>query len=134
MGLLLTIGRLLYLMFEVTKGAIFVTVCKLMPSLEERKLQWMMLLFRDKDGAESAVKAFKPKKGGSGAASFFVFVKQMCCEVYNDLFKEARLNGEAPDCDVIELSDGNQKGNSLTNLLKFQKHGRPLVLNFGSCT
>lgn len=133
MGVLVTIGRLLYLMFEVTKIAIATMVGKMMPDLKEKRIKWMMLTFRDKAGAESALKAFKPKKNGDREASFFVFVKQLCFEVYNDLFKEVRLNGKAPDCNVIELSD-NETGNSLTNLLQFQKRGRPLVLNFGSCT
>ena len=133
MGVLVNIARLLYLVFEVTKIAFFTIIGKLMPGLEEKKIKWMMSTFRDKEGAESAFKAFKPMKGGGREASFFVFVKQLCFELYNDLFKEVKLNGNALDCNVIELRD-IQSGNSLTNLLKFQKRGRPLVLNFGSCT
>ena len=41
----------------------------------------------------------------------------------------AIVGGSAPDCTLLAVLDGKQV--KLTNL---QKSGRPLVLNFGSCS
>ena len=133
MGVFLTVGRLLYLMLEVTKITFVTLMGKLIPGAEERRIKYLMSAFRDKRGVESALKAFEAKEGDDGEASVFSFLKQQVVVRYNDLIKEATLNGRAQDCTIIHLGD-NQTGNTLTNLLKFQKRGRPLVLNFGSCT
>lgn len=61
------------------------------------------------------------------------FIKACVYARYLDIFKEARLNSKPKDCNVIALGEVST-GHTLTNLLKFQKRGRPLVLNFGSCT
>ena len=47
---------------------------------------------------------------------------------YLDWMKIVKTNGPAVNCDVIKL-DGTK-----AKLLDYMKAGRPLVLNFGSCT
>jgi len=56
-------------------------------------------------------------------------VKNQTRNAVIDIFKAAQLGQEAPDPQLHELSSGN-----LVSLLGFAKTGRPLVLNFGSCT
>eukprot|EP00092_Neocalanus_flemingeri_P097088 GFUD01123678.1.p1 GENE.GFUD01123678.1~~GFUD01123678.1.p1 ORF type:complete len:144 (+),score=31.10 GFUD01123678.1:42-434(+) len=46
-----------------------------------------------------------------------------------DILKPANLGSDAPNPQMIELSS-----KSVTSLLSMAKAGRPLVLNFGSCT
>lgn len=55
--------------------------------------------------------------------------KQMLRARYKDIFKTARLHGKAPNAEVVELSNLTR-----AKLLDLQKCGRPLVINFGSCT
>ena len=54
---------------------------------------------------------------------------KMCCKCYKlDIFKTVREGGEAYNASVV-TADGKQ-----CRLLDFEKRGRPLILNFGSCT
>jgi len=46
-----------------------------------------------------------------------------------DIYKEAKLGSQAPDAKVIKLEDGKE-----VNLLSFARAGRPLLINFGSCS
>lgn len=48
---------------------------------------------------------------------------------YLDLYKDASLHNLAPNPQLHPL-----KGNQIYRLLDFQRQGRPLVVNFGSCT
>lgn len=57
------------------------------------------------------------------------FFRQVWRAMYLDVFKTATLFEQAPNMDVIKLDDLSRK-----KLLNFQSKGRPLVLNFGSCT
>ncbi|OWF46890.1 Type III iodothyronine deiodinase [Mizuhopecten yessoensis] len=59
----------------------------------------------------------------------FASFKQNCYARYLDCMKDVFLHEKAINCDVISLSDG-----TVAKLLDFQKPGRPLVVNFGSCT
>ena len=57
------------------------------------------------------------------------YLKQCFRSRYLDISKEAHLGHKAPNPKVLSLDGKIQK-----SLLDFQKHGRPLVLSFGSCT
>jgi len=57
------------------------------------------------------------------------YVKSFWKTRYLDLFKDAVLHGPAPNPDVITLEKGLK-----VQLLDFQKAGRPLIVNFGSCS
>jgi len=63
----------------------------------------------------------------------FFATTDMIKERYNsfiqDPFREAQLNFPAPNPTVVSARSGMQQP-----LLASEKHGRPLVLNFGSCT
>ena len=63
----------------------------------------------------------------------FFATTDMIKERYNsfiqDPFREAQLNLPAPNPTVVSARSGIQE-----RLLASEKHGRPLVLNFGSCT
>ena len=63
----------------------------------------------------------------------FTFIKSVLYSSYLDIFKEAKLNEKPIDCNVIVLGEEGSE-NTLANLLQLKKNGRPLVLNFGSCT
>lgn len=56
------------------------------------------------------------------------YVRRFFYANFIDLFRTARLYGNAPNPEVITLN-----GKSV-QLLSPMKAGRPLVLNFGSCT
>ena len=55
-------------------------------------------------------------------------IKSICKSNLYDCFRRARYMGKAPDADSVTLN-GKRK-----RLLSFQNHGRPLIVNFGSCT
>ena len=57
------------------------------------------------------------------------YVKQWYRSRLLDILKDAQKGRKAPDCDVVALKD-----NILVKLLSYGRPGRPLVLNFGSCT
>ena len=52
-----------------------------------------------------------------------IFQSMLC-----DCLRQARLMDRAPDADIVTL-DGKCE-----RLFSFQNHGRPLIVNFGSCT
>jgi len=57
-------------------------------------------------------------------------IKQFFLEsAINDAMKAARLGSEAPNPTVLNLTSSQ-----LTPLLSLAKQGRPMILNFGSCT
>jgi len=57
------------------------------------------------------------------------YIKSFWHSRYLECFKEASLHKPAPNTKVISL-----KSNIIKNILDFQRKGRPLVINFGSCT
>lgn len=57
------------------------------------------------------------------------YLKQWYRSRFLDLMKEAQLGKMAPNPEVVSLD--NRK---FCKLFDFQKKGRPLILNFGSCT
>ncbi|XP_078575519.1 type I iodothyronine deiodinase-like [Branchiostoma floridae x Branchiostoma japonicum] len=50
-------------------------------------------------------------------------------EVMKDLLCETRVGGKAPDAPLLHMD-----GLTQARLMDFAKKGRPLVVNFGSCT
>ena len=60
----------------------------------------------------------------------FGHIKKCLRAWYNEYcLKETQLGQKAPDATLFDL-----KGQSKISLLGLQKKGRPLVMNFGSCT
>ncbi len=59
----------------------------------------------------------------------YEFLRNQLKANYISNSKTAELNGPAPNPEVIDLVTKKVK-----HLLDYQKKGRPLVLNFGSCT
>ena len=57
------------------------------------------------------------------------YVKQSFHSRYLDIYKEAFVGSKAPNAKLLSLDGFSEKF-----LLDFQSKGRPLVLNFGSCT
>jgi len=56
-------------------------------------------------------------------------VKMMTMNNIRDILKEAQIGNPAPNPDLVDL-----ESRAKLPLLSFAKAGRPLVLNFGSCT
>lgn len=56
-------------------------------------------------------------------------MKSMISQGSCDIWKTAKLGQRAPDALAFCL-----KRKSIVNILDMQQHGRPLVINFGSCT
>jgi len=57
-------------------------------------------------------------------------VKQRFVALWNDILRrKTKLGEQPPNTDLYSLDT-----KSIVKLLNFQKQGRPLVVNFGSCT
>lgn len=69
------------------------------------------------------------EKDYAGSTYCLGYVKQWYRSRILDLMKDAQKGQKAPNSEVVSLED-----RKLCKLLDFQKKGRPLILNFGSCT
>ena len=73
-----------------------------------------------------------PEKNFKGTASW-QFVKQLITTKFSLLqYPALKIGDRATNFEVIHLKDNDDLRNC--NMLYFMKKGRPLVLNFGSCT
>lgn len=69
-------------------------------------------------------------QGGVGDPKYFWSRLKAFIEcAWNELMMTAEENGRAPNTTVIRMSDRKE-----ARLLDFARAGRPLVVNFGSCT
>jgi len=94
------------------------------PEMMFKLLQRMM-----KDKEEMAIaKKFKSTEDFGFLFSFDQIQMSVRGEV-RDILKEAQVGCPAPDPTLLNLLD-----RSSTNLLSLATPGRPLVINFGSCT
>jgi len=94
------------------------------------------LMLKSKDLADdSATNGNKFKWGNMESSSDVAFfmsldrVKQQTMNQLRDILKEAQIGGAAPNPELIDL-DSRAK----LPLLSLARAGRPLVINFGSCT
>lgn len=69
------------------------------------------------------------EKDYAGTTYCLGYVKMWYRSRFLDIMKEAQRGKLAPNSDVIMLGD-----RKLCKILDFQTKGRPLILNFGSCT
>ena len=69
------------------------------------------------------------EKDYAGTIYCFGYVRMWYRSRVLDLLKETQCGKMAPNTEVISLDD-----RKLRHILDFQTKGRPLILNFGSCT
>lgn len=119
-GLLTKITRLLECVYSTLGLTIMLVASKFFPSMKARMTSHMGQVMYDTP--------FKVDDYADSVYNFH-FVKAIWRSRYLDCFKEAFLGGKAPDATVVNL-----RTNQVVNLLDIQAGGRPLVLNFGSCT
>jgi len=94
------------------------------PEMMFKMIQRMM-----KDKEEMAIaKKFKSTED-IGFLFSFDFIKMSVQGEIRDILKEAQVGSPAPNPVLLNLSD-----RASTSLLSLATPGRPLVINFGSCT
>ncbi|KAL4227535.1 Thyroxine 5-deiodinase [Mactra antiquata] len=91
---------------------------------------WVITLIVAKYISSSVGQRLKKQAGPYYDSMFSVaFVKQRYKSLKNDIMKDASAGQKAFNAPVLSL-----ESRSIVKLLDFQKKGRPLILNFGSCT